>query len=232
MNECVCYVRVSTDEQAREGVSLDAQAERLRAYCTMSGLQIESLIREEGVSGSMLLGHRPGGRELLRLVRGRKVQHIVALKLDRLFRDAEDALRQTREWDQTGIALHLVDMGGTAVNTASAMGRLLITLMSGFAELERNMIGERTAAALQHKKRNRLAYSPTPYGYQRIDNRLVPDPDEQAVIDRIMQMHEDGNSLRAIASELNTQAIPTKKGCVWHASTVRYILANELHIRE
>lgn len=229
MNNAVAYIRVSTDEQAREGVSLDAQAERLRAYCTMSGLKIESLIREEGISASIALGHRPGGRELLHLIRARKVQHIVALKLDRLFRDAEDALRQTREWDQSGIALHLVDMGGTAINTASAMGRLLITMMSGFAELERNLIGERTKAALAHKKAHLRAYSPTPYGYTREGDQLIADPVEQAVIARILEMHVTGTSLRAIAKTLNKEAISTKKGGTWYASTVRYILTNELY---
>lgn len=230
MSYCVCYIRVSTEEQAREGVSLDAQAERLRAYCTMSGLAIEAVIREEGVSGSTALAHRPGGKDLLRLLRTHKVQHIVALKLDRLFRDAEDALRQTREWDQAGIALHLVDMGGTAINTASAMGRLLITMMSGFAELERNLIAERTKAALAHKKRHGQAYSPTPLGYRREGNVLVVEPTEMALVERIRQLADEGTSLRQIAALLNAEGIPGKAGGQWYASTVRYLLANDLYV--
>ena len=70
------------------------------------------MIREEGVSGAKPLGIRPGGIELLALVATKKVGHIVALKLDRLFRDAADALHQSRAWDKAEIALHLVDMGG------------------------------------------------------------------------------------------------------------------------
>src|SRR6266576_5058844 len=72
------------------------------------------------------------------------------MKLDRLFRDAEDALRQTKAWDRTGISLHLVDIGGQSMNTGSAMGRMFLTLMAGFAELERNLIAERTTAVLAH----------------------------------------------------------------------------------
>jgi len=230
MNSCACYVRVSTEEQAREGVSLSAQEDRLRGYCLMSGLEIAAIIREEGVSGRIPMSGRPGGKEMLRLIREKQVQHVVALKLDRLFRDAEDALRQTRHWDDASVALHLVDMGGTAINTASAMGRLLITMMSGFAELERNLIAERTAAALQHKKRHREAYSPTPYGFQREGDLLIPDQAEQDVIARIRDMHASGTSLRKIAGMLNTEGIPAKKGGRWQVSAVWYILHNELHL--
>jgi DNA invertase Pin-like site-specific DNA recombinase len=72
--------------------------------------------------------------------------------LDRLFWDAEDALRQTKAGDKAGIALHLVEMGGTSMNTASAMGRMFLTLMAGCAELERNLVAERSASVLAHKK--------------------------------------------------------------------------------
>lgn len=77
--------------------------------------------------------------------------------LDRLFRDAEDALRQTKAWDKAGIVLHLMDMGGTSINTASAMGRMLLTLMAGCAELDRILVAERTASVLAHKKQHGLA---------------------------------------------------------------------------
>ncbi|HOF89554.1 MAG TPA: recombinase family protein [Armatimonadota bacterium] len=229
MQHAVAYVRVSTDEQAREGVSLDAQDERLRAYCTMTGIAVTAVIREEGVSGSIALSHRPGEKEVLRLVRTGTVQHIVALKLDRLFRDAEDALRQTREWDQAGIALHLVDMGGQSLNTASAIGRLFLTMTAAFAELERNLTAERTKAALEHKKRHGQAYSPTPYGYTREGDRLIADPAEQIVIARILKMHVAGTSLRQIAATLNSESIPGKAGGKWYASTVRSLVLNDLH---
>lgn len=84
----------------------------------------------------------------------------MALKLDRLFRDAEDALHQTKAWDKAGIALHLVDMGGQTLNTATAMGRFFLNMMAGFAELERNLIAERTATALAHKKTHRGSLQP------------------------------------------------------------------------
>src|SRR5689334_18214890 len=86
------YVRVSTTEQAREGVSLDAQEERIHAYCQMSNLNLLNIVREDGISAAKALASRPGGREIVAAVTGKRIQHIVALKLDRLFRDAVDAL--------------------------------------------------------------------------------------------------------------------------------------------
>lgn len=70
------------------------------------------MVLESGVSASRTLGNRPGGQRLLEMVSSGRVQAVVALKLDRLFRDASDVLIQTRGWDRAGIALHLVDMGG------------------------------------------------------------------------------------------------------------------------
>ena len=160
MARAVCYIRVSTQEQANTGVSLAPQEERLRAYCTMQGLEVAAVVREEGVSGSKPLGSRPGGAEVLRMVARREVSHVVALKLDRLFRNAADALAQTEAWDKAGVGLHLVDMGGQSLNTSSAMGRMMLTMMAGFAEFERALIAERTASALAHKKAHRQAYAP------------------------------------------------------------------------
>jgi len=225
----IAYIRVSTDEQVKGGVSLPAQEERLRGYCAMTGLSLVSVIREEGVSASLPLSQRPGGAELLRLLNEQRADHVVALKLDRLFRDAEDALRQTRQWDRAGVALHMVDLGGTAVNTASAMGRLFLTMTAAFAELERNLIAERTASALAHKKRHRQAYSPTPYGYDRAGAALEHNPQEQSVLNDIKGWHAAGQSFHAIARKLNADGLPGKNGGKWHPSTVRYVLLNTLH---
>lgn len=154
------------------------------------------------------------------------------MKLDRLFRDAEDCLRQTREWDKAGITLHLLDLGGQAVNTSSAIGRMMLTMVSAFAELERNLIAERTASALQHMKQQRQAYSPTPYGYQRVGDLLVPDTQELAVVTRIQAMHAGGVSLRRIAATLNEEGVASKTGRGWVSSAVWYLLRNDLYQSE
>jgi DNA invertase Pin-like site-specific DNA recombinase len=225
----VLYIRVSTDEQARQGVSLDAQEERLRAYCTMRGLAVVGTIRDEGVSAFKHLDKRPGGAELLRLVARGEAVHVVALKLDRLFRNAADALALTEAWNRQGVALHLVDMGGAAMDTASATGRMMLTMLAGFAEFERALISERTATALTFKRDKREAYAPTPYGYRRTGATLKPHKGELATVARIRAWAEAGEGFAAIARRLNADEVPTKRGGRWHASTVRYLVRNELY---
>lgn len=223
------YTRVSTTEQAQEGVSLAAQEERIRAYCTAAGLELVQVLREEGVSGAKPLGGRPRGQTLAGLVRDGRVKHVVALKLDRLFRDAADALAQTRMWDQADVALHLIDLGGQAINSRSAMGRMFLTLTAAFAELERNLIAERTRAALDHKRAHRRVYSPTPLGFTRDGDQLIEDRDEQALVMRIRGMRVSGATYGTIARTLNAEGVPTKRGATWHRSTIAYLLGNSLY---
>jgi len=115
-------------------------------------------------------------------------------------------------------------MGGQALNTASAMGRFFLNVMAGFAELEHNLIAERTAAAVAHKKAHGQAYNHTPYGFERQGALLLADGKEQHIIRLVADWSRQGWSLRRIATELDRRAVPTEHGARWHASTVRNIL--------
>jgi len=225
----VLYTRVSTEEQSVSGVSLKDQEAKLLDYCKLAGLEPVHIIREEGISASKPLATRPGGQELLQLVKKGDVGHVIALKLDRLFRDAADALNVTKAWDNAGIALHLVDMGGQSMNTATAMGRFFLSTMASFAELERNLIGERTTAAMKYKKAHKEVYSPVPYGYDREGDNLQPNKEEQKAITLIKKWRKKGWTLQKIAAELTKRGIKTKRGGKWYAGTVRYILENTLY---
>jgi DNA invertase Pin-like site-specific DNA recombinase len=227
MKNAVCYIRVSTEEQTRGGVSLPDQEARLRHYCASRELEVIEVIREEGVSASKALSTRPGGTAMLKLLAEGKASHVVALKLDRVFRSAIDARIQTDAWDKGGVSLHLVDFGGEAMSTSGAVGRFFLGVMAEFAELERGLCRERTKAALAHKKKNRQAYSPTPYGYDRRGTTLHANPKEQAVITQIRALRGRGASLRAIVRELKDE--PTKQGGQWYAGTVKYLLDNTLY---
>lgn len=195
----------------------------------MSGLQVGpgDAFREEGVSASIPLHKRPRGAELLqRLNEG--ATHVVALKLDRLFRDAEDALRQTKAWDRAGVTLHLIDMGGASLSTASAMGRMLLTTMAGFAELERNLVSERTTTSLTYKRQHREVFNHAPYGFEIVGKALVESPEEVAVVKLIRERREDGWTLGMIASALNDDCVPTKLNGRWYARTIKNILDSDL----
>ncbi len=187
------------------------------------------IVADEGVSASIALADRPGGAQLLDLVQKCQVGHVVALKLDRLFRDAADALTQTRAWDRAGVAMHLIDVGGQTINSSTAMGRMFLTMMAGFAELERNLIAERTTAALAHKKRRGLVYNHAPLGYVRNGDKLHRDTGEQKVIMQIMDWRRGGVSYGRIAARLNAEGIKGKQGGTFHASTIHKIVQNDLH---
>lgn len=228
-NTAVLYCRVSTEEQA-EGVSLAAQEAALRAYCTMRNLQIVDVVIDAGVSAGKALDRRAGGARILSAAAG-DACHVVAWKLDRLFRDAADCLNVTAAWDKAGVALHLVDMGGQAVDTATAMGRFFLTMLAGVAEMERNLIRERTAAAMAHKKsRREYCGGEAPYGWQvAADGRtLEANPAEQKVIRIARELKESGLSLRKVAARLAERGMLPRSGRSWHAQSVKGLVNSEV----
>jgi site-specific DNA recombinase len=222
--KAVGYVRVSSDEQADSGLSLEHQETRIRHYSASAGLELVGIIRDEAVSGGKSLASRKGGAALLAMLADGSACHVVALKLDRLFRDAADALNQTAAWDKEGVGLHLIDMGGQSINTRSAMGKMFFTVAAGFAEMERGLIRERTAAALRVKKARGEVVSRPTIGFDAVDGKLVPNAAEQALIERMIAMKSEGKSLHQIADALNAEGVATKRGGTWHASTVRNVL--------
>lgn len=219
------YVRVSTEEQAREGVSLDAQTAKIEAYCLLNGLELVTLYRDEGVSAGKPLSERPQGRELLAAVASGEVVHVVALKLDRLFRDAVDTLNTSRAWDTAGVAMHLLDLGGQAVNTASAMGRFFLTIMAGAAEMERNLVRERTRMAMAHMRARGDRLGATPLGFVTIEPRspMQPVSAEMEPVRLILARRGAGDTFRSIAAQLRDAGLATKRGGKWDATTVRNV---------
>jgi DNA invertase Pin-like site-specific DNA recombinase len=206
-----------------EGVSLAAQDAKLRAYCTLRGLSIVQVIVESGVSGGKPLAEREGGKELLTLVKKHTVSHVLSYKLDRLFRDCADCLTVTAAWDKHGVSLHLVDLGGQTLDTSTAMGRFFLTVMAGAAELERNLIGERTTEAMAYKRTQGHRISRhVPYGSQLAADgiTLEPEPSEQAVTFLARTLHAAGLSSRAIAARLAEQGLYSRVGTVFTPSAI------------
>jgi DNA invertase Pin-like site-specific DNA recombinase len=230
MERAIGYIRVSTEDQAREGVSLDVQKERIEAYCKLRGLDLVMIFRDNGVSAGKPLSTREGGAALLAALSRREATHVVALKLDRMFRSTIDCLENAQRWQKDGIALHLIDLGGGgAFDTASPFGGFFLTVMVAAAELERQLISERTRQALAHKKTHRQAYARTPIGYTRVGDDLAEDAGELLTVARILDFHASGASYNGIAEQLNAERIKTKRGGKWYASTVRYIVKNNLY---
>jgi len=185
IKQAIGYARVSTEEQVKEGLSLEAQTERIQAYCKSQGLKLSQIVRDEGVSAVKSLAARPAGAALLAALETRAAQTVVAVKLDRLFRDAVDCLATVKQWEEQEIALHLLDLGGSAFNSNSALGRFFLTVMAGAAEMERNLISERTKVALHFKKGKGEHVGAAPFGYRWREGDLVVDESKLTVISAI-----------------------------------------------
>jgi DNA invertase Pin-like site-specific DNA recombinase len=221
--ECYPYIRVSTDMQ--DG-SLQVQEHRIREYCAFHHLKIKEILVDENISGFKPIYKRPSGQKLQNLG---DVKNIVAMKPDRLFRNVSDALLTVDEWNSNNIALHLADIGGASLNTKTAIGRLMFTTIISFAEFERNIIGERTSAVLQHKKNSGSVYCGEIYGYDKVGGFLIKNESEQLIIQKIIQMKEQDCNNNQIAMYLNNRGVKTKNGKAFQGSTVQSILNNPIH---
>jgi DNA invertase Pin-like site-specific DNA recombinase len=156
------------------------------------------------------------------------------VKLDRVFRNVKDALETAEGWDKAKCGLHILDMGGNAVDTRTAMGKMFFVMAAAFAEMEKNLAGERTSNALVHLRKMGKVYTRVlPLGFDAVgskkDRRLVPNKAEMATVRRIGKLREQGWSLGRIAEHLNKTNVKTKQGGNWYAVTVQKILANPLY---
>ena len=223
------YTRCSTNEQADSGLGLDVQEQRIRAYCGMKGVELVEIATDAGVSGAKPLAKREGGQRLLTAIRKRRADAVVMLKLDRMFRNAGDCLATTDKWERSGISLHIVDLGGNAIDTTSAAGRFMLVVLAGAAEMERNLTRERTRSAMAVKRANGQRIGTVPYGFDLADDgkTLIENQAEREIVEQIRAMRSEGITLQLIAQSLTDRGIPTKTGRSdsWQHKTIGRILA-------
>ena len=214
--EAVGYVRVSSEDQARNGVSLDAQTVLIKAWAQSLNITLLKTIEDAGISGTGIK-QRPGLQEALKLACERKAA-LVVYSLSRLSRSTKDALQIAEKLDKAGA--DLVSLS-ERIDTTSASGKMIFRLMAVLNEFERDQVAERTSAALQHKKALGLVYSPVPYGYERRGDTLVPVEEELMILELMRSLRDQDKSYAWIASHLMQRGIPTKNGGTWHPATVR-----------
>lgn len=219
------YIRVSTEEQCREGVSLDAQKAKIEAYCGLHGLDLIAIIEDAGISGKTI-SKRPGIQEVIARLQDGEASGLVVVKLDRLSRSTRDILDFVDRTEKNGWELHSIN---EKLDTGSAAGRFTVTILSALAQMESEQIGERTKAALDHKRTNGDYLGAPPYGFEAKENSagkkaLVPVPAEQKVLARIASLRDDGLTLEQIAKNLNRSRIRTKRGKKWARGTVHSVL--------
>src|SRR5262245_49767947 len=223
MKDAIGYVRVSSEEQADSGLGLEAQRQRIAAYCQMKGLDLAETFEDPGISAGKPLASRPAGSRLLATAKKSKAVVVVA-KLDRLFRSVADAASVIDDFDKRGIQLVSI---GEGFDMTSPYGRAMAQMASVFAELERAMIRERTRSAMSVKRsRGERISGHAPFGWDfGPGGRLVENAREQKVIARMRLFRAEGLSYRGIATRLDGEGIPPKRGKRWIHTTIKSILA-------
>ena len=233
--KALAYIRVSSQRQADEGVSLDAQKRRILDYANFKNIPLDEsdIIIEKGVSGGIPLWDRPRGRTLKRKLASGQYQHLISMKIDRLFRVTSDMLNTVDDLNDAGIDLHIVDMGGQAIDTTTAIGRLFLTIVGAMAEMERGLISERTQEGMDQLKAMNKKFTQSIYGWDETpQGDLVPNWNEQNVIDYMYwQVEKNGMSATSVAKNLNKEGLKGKRGGNWSATSVLKVLRNPFHER-
>lgn len=226
MMRAVGYIRVSTQEQADSGLSLEGQEKRIRAYCEAKAWQLEEVIVDAGESGSNT--NRPGLQRVRDMVRRREVEVVVVLKLDRLTRSVKDLGILLEELEKTQVAFSSVTDN---FDTTTANGRLVMNVLASVAQWERDIIVERTTDALAVKKSRHERVGAVPFGFSlaKDGKGLEPVPEQLATVEQIATMRREGIGLNAIARALNAAEVATAQGGRWAAKTIRGIVRNSLY---
>jgi putative DNA-invertase from lambdoid prophage Rac len=216
----VAYCRVSTDAQAEDGQSLEVQRRQLEGWAMQRGQQLDEVIVEPGVSGAIPFHERPEGARLWAQLQ--KGDTLVAAKLDRMFRSAADCLAVVEAFKARGVSLFLLDLNGGADDVSgNGIARLFLTIVSAFAEFERDRIGERIRATKRAQKaRGEYLGGKAPFGYSYdAERKLIPVPEQQRALRRIRTLHPEGLSPYKISDDLKARGTPLS-----HV-TVRKIIA-------
>jgi len=218
------YLRVSTEKQANEGNSLDAQREKLTAYCGAMNWNVcpGHVYEDAGISGKSA-DNRPALQAMLQAAKDKKIQRIVVTKFDRLARNVKDLMDIMDTLNKVGCALVLLDIN---VDTGTPTGKLIAGIMGQLAEWERSLIGERVMSGKRHQAaQGEYNGSRCPLGYDYAQGAFTIN-EQAATVNRIFEMFLSGQSINAIAQAMNAAQTKTAMGGKWYASTVRTILGN------
>ncbi len=227
MNEdkkkCGLYMRVSTDDQAKEGFSLPEQKERLEAFCKFKNYEIIDYYEDAGISAKTG-NHRPEFERLKKDIKSKKINTIVALKLDRITRSIYDWENLITFLDENDAYL---DCANDEINTTSANGKMISRLLMSVSQNEIERTSERTKVGMAGAIKSGHIPHKAPLGYKHKDKKLVIDYSTKDIVIRIFDLYYNGYSYQKISNLFNEEKVLGKDN--WRDSTIVGIIENEIY---
>lgn len=223
---CGVYVRVSTDDQRDNGYSIDSQLRMIKEYCEKKDYSIVDVYNDAGHSGKDLM--RPEMQRLLTDIKSKKIDKLIAIKVDRLTRNNYDGFWLLNYCEEHEVKIELI-LEPYDVSTAN--GEMIFGMNLVFGQRERKEIGARTKRAMEEMALEKIHPSKAPYGYVRNKNtgHLEIEPIESQVVKEIFELCKQGHSTRNIATIMHDNNAYLKQG-KWLSDRVYKILTNSIYI--
>ena len=221
--KCGLYLRVSTEDQAREGFSLPEQKEKLEMFCKFKNYEIIDYYEDAGISAKTG-NYRPEFERLKEDIKAKKVNTIVALKLDRITRSIYDWENLMTFLDENDAYLDCVN---DEINTTNANGKMISRLLMSVSQNEIERTSERTKIGLAGAIKSGHIPHIAPLGYKHEDKKLVIDYATKDIVVRIFDLYYNGYSYKKISNILNNEQVLGKTN--WRDSTIVTILENEIY---
>lgn len=216
------YKRVSTLDQKREGFSLPEQEEKLREFCKFKGYDIYKVYEDAGISAKN--DKRPAYQEMIQDIKDKKINVIVAFKLDRLTRSVYDIEKLMKFVNDNDCD---IDCMSDESNTTTSNGRMVMRIMTSVSQNEIEKCSERTKFGMVGAIKSGHIPNRSPLGFTRDNKKLVPDPLTKDIIVRVFDLYLEGKSHQTIANIFNKEQVLNKTN--WYDSTIQKILSNELY---
>lgn len=221
------YIRVSTEDQAREGFSLGEQEEKLRQLCSFKEYQIFKVYQDAGISAKDT-EHRPGFQQMMNDMRKGKINYIVAYKLDRVTRSVRDLELLIAELEKYDCYL-ICERDD--VNTSTANGRFFVRMLTVLSQLEIEVVSERTKFGMSGAIKAGHLPGTCPLGYYRDKDKAVKlDPNTKGIIRRIFNMYLEGKSYYQISCILDEEKVLYPEHNKWTEAAVRTIINNRIYV--
>lgn len=223
------YLRVSTEEQARDGFSIHAQKDKLTKYAESNDWNIVDYYIDDGISGKNLT-ERPEVSRLIEDVKKGRIKNVLIYKLDRLTRSVKDLIYLIELFDKNNCTFNSQT---EKIDTSNAVGRMFVKIIGIFAEFERENLAERVTFGYEQKtKEGNYTNCNGVFGYDYIVGKgiLKVNKSEAGYVSKIYNWYLEGDSMLKITKKLKDLNVPTKRGGHWNQSTIYSILTNPLYI--